>query len=86
LGFRGVPVSAQMLGTNPYGFQLRGAMRVLQGFDSVFGRESAHDKRQLTIGCHVDWCRVDPLHVLRSAGTAAVHSHNKFDVCHNLCP
>jgi hypothetical protein len=39
------------LGTNLHGHQLRAAPGILEGFDSVFGRESPHNQRQLTVGC-----------------------------------
>lgn len=72
-------------GSNTYGLQLRAAAGVLKGFDSILGRKSAHKECQLTVGCRLDGAPINALHVLRSAGDARVHSHNKFDVCHNLC-
>jgi len=71
----------ETLGPNLHRLQLRDTTGVLQGFDGVFGRESAHHLGQLAVGCHVDWCRIDPLHVLGSA-TASVYFHEKLDVCH----
>jgi hypothetical protein len=56
-------------------------MRVLKALGSVFGRESAHDKRQLTVCCHVDGSRINAVDVCRSAITT-VHPHEKFDVLH----
>ena len=60
-------------------------MRVLQGFDRILGREPAHERCQLRIGCQVDGSGINPLNVFRSA-TAAVHFHNKFDGFHFGCP
>jgi hypothetical protein len=56
----------------------------LQGFNGVFGRESAHHERQLAVGCHVHWCRIDALDILRGASAASVHFHHKFNVFHIL--
>ena len=66
-----------MLG-NGYGNQLRNALGFREGFDSIFGRESSHQQCQLTVGCHVDAMRIDPLHVFEGASTATVHFHNNL--------
>jgi hypothetical protein len=63
-----------------YGNEFRTASGVLERFDSVFSRESPHNQGQLTIGCHLDGCQINPLHVFRGAGTTAIHFHNKFCV------
>jgi hypothetical protein len=60
-------------------------MRVLQGFDRILGRESAHKQRILGIGCQVDGSGFNPLNILGGA-TASVHFHNKFNVLHFLYP
>src|ERR1035437_8464159 len=74
----------EILGAHLHRLQLRDAAGVLQGFDGVFGREPAHKLCQLTVGCHVDRCRINSLHVLGGASTASVHFHNKLDVLHAL--
>jgi hypothetical protein len=61
-------------------------MGVLQGFDSVFSCEFPHNQCQLTVGCHVDWSRINSLNVFGGASAAPVHFHNKFNVFHVLSP
>ena len=63
-----------------YGKQLRAAAGVLERFDNVFGCESPHDQGQLSIGCHLDGCQINPLHVFHGASTTAIHFYNKFFV------
>ena len=60
--------------------QLRDAPGVLQGFDRIFSREFLHNQCQLTVGRHLDWCRINPLYVFGSASTASVHFHNNLMV------
>ena len=73
-----------MLGADPYRYQLWVAVRVLHGFNRVFGRKSPHDQGQLAVGCRLDGKPIDPQHVLRGMGAATVDFHNKLDVFH--CP
>jgi len=56
----------------------------LEGFDSVFGRESPHNQCQLTVHCSLDGSTINPLHIFGDVGTATVHLHNKFCVFHSL--
>jgi hypothetical protein len=76
----GQPFSARILSTNLHGHQLRAAAGILDGFNSVLGRESSHYQCQLTVGCRLDGNLVYALHVFRGASTATVHFHNKFGV------
>jgi hypothetical protein len=73
-----------MLGTNLYGLQLRDAPGILEGFDGIFGRESAHNQCQLTVGCHMDGSRINSLNIFRGPSTTSIHFHKKCDVFHNL--
>ena len=84
LSFDAALGSARMLGTNLYGLQLRGAPGVLEGFDSVFGREPAHNHCHLAVGCHVDGRRINSLNIFRDPSTTSIHFHKKFDVLHGL--
>jgi hypothetical protein len=59
-------------------------MRVLQGLNGVFRIESSHQKCQFTVGCHLDWCRIDSLNVLKTTSTVSMNFHRKFDVFHAL--
>ena len=59
-------------------------MRVLQGLDGIFGRESAHEQCKLGIGCHVDGSGINSLNIFGGA-TASVQSYNKFDGFHLVC-
>jgi hypothetical protein len=56
----------------------------LDGFDSILGRESSHNERQLPIGSGLDVSQVNPLHVLRSVSAAAIYFHYKFGVPHSF--
>lgn len=76
--------SARILGTHPHRLQLRITPGGLERFHSVFGCESAHNQCHPTVGCHVDGCRVNSLHVFRGASTSLIDSHNKFDVLHSV--
>jgi hypothetical protein len=50
----------------------------VDGFDSVFGRESSHNQRQRAVDSHLDGSPINPLHVFSGASTATVHFHDKF--------
>jgi hypothetical protein len=56
----------------------------LDGFDSILGGESPHNKRQLPVECHLDRTHIDPLNVFKSMSAAAIYFHNKFGVLHSL--
>jgi hypothetical protein len=56
----------------------------LEGLDSIFGREFAHNQCQLMVGCHADGSRINSLNVFRGARAPSIHFHNKFDVFHIL--
>ena len=57
---------------------------MLDGSDSVFGRESSHHQRQLAVGWHLDRARINPLHVGRGTNIATAHSYDKLDVGHGF--
>ena len=78
----GIAIRPTTSGRDPYGLQFRDAPGVLQGFDGVFGRESAHNLCQVTVGGHVDWCRINSLHVLGGSRASSAYFHNKFDNFH----
>jgi len=63
-------------------YEFRIAAGILNGLDCVFRRESSHCQRQLAVGCGLYWSPVNALHVFRSAGTAAVHFHEKLRIGH----
>jgi len=42
----------------------------LDGFDSVFSRESPHNQCQLTVGCRLDGSPISPLHVFGGVSTS----------------
>ena len=67
-----------------YGNQLWAAPGVLERFDSVFGCESPHNQCQLTIGCHLDGCQINPLYVFGGASTTSIHFHNKLRIFHGF--
>jgi hypothetical protein len=58
----------------------------LDGFDSILGRESSHNERQLPVGSGLDGSQVNPLHVLRGVSAAAIYFHYKFGVPHSFIP
>jgi hypothetical protein len=72
----------KVLGANPYGYQLWVAMGVLHGFNRVFSCKSPHHQGQLAVGCRLDGKPINPQHVLRGVGAAAVDFHNKLNVFH----
>ena len=74
----------EVLGANPYRYQLWVAVGVLHGFNRVFRCKSPHHQRQLAVGCCLDGKPINPQHVLRGMSTATVDFHNKLDVFH--CP
>src|SRR5437868_1462627 len=69
---------------DPDSDQLRDAPRSLNGLDGVFSSESAHEQCQLTIGCHLDWYPINPLHIFRRTNIATTQFHNKFDLFHDF--
>jgi hypothetical protein len=66
------------------GNQLRAAPGVLERFNSIFCREPPHNQGQLAIGCHLDGCQINPLHVFGGASTSSIHFHNKFCILHSF--
>jgi hypothetical protein len=62
------------------GDQFRVATGISDGFDSVFGRESSHQKCLPTLGCHLDRSSIYPLHVFDGASVSADRPYNKFRV------
>jgi hypothetical protein len=71
----------KILGANPYGDQLGVAVRILHGFDRVFGGKSPHHEGELTVGRRLDGKAVYALHVL-SGMSASRDFNNKLDVFH----
>src|SRR5438552_8722881 len=74
----------KILYTRVYGYKLRTAPGILDGFDSVFSGKSSHKQCQLTVSCRLDGSPVNPLYEFSGESTATVHSYNKFDVFHGL--
>jgi hypothetical protein len=74
------------LGADLNGYQLRAAPRSFDRFDGILGGESPHDKRQLTVGCHLNRGTINPLHLFGGLTTATIHFHNKFEIFHSLSP
>jgi hypothetical protein len=56
----------------------------LNGLDRVFGRESAHNQSQGTVGCHLNGSPINPLDVFSGASAGTVHSYNEFDIFHDF--
>lgn len=55
---------------------------MLDGFNCIFGGESAHNQCQLTVGRCLDRSPINPLHILGITSAAAVHFDNKLLVDH----
>ena len=70
------------LSADLHGKQFRSATRVLDGLDSVFGREFPHYQGQFAVGCGLDRSPINPLYVFSGSSAHTVHSDNKFGVCH----
>jgi hypothetical protein len=71
-----------LLGAPLHRHQFRNTLRILDGFCSVFGRESSHPQRQLAAGRHLDGSPIDPLHEGRGPSGAVAHSYNKSNGFH----
>jgi hypothetical protein len=74
----------EVLGANPYRYQLWVAVGVLHRFNRILSCKSPHHQGQLAVSCRLDGKPIDPQHILRSMSAAAIHFHNKLDVFH--CP
>jgi hypothetical protein len=53
----------------------------LQRFSGIFGGQSAHGKRELTVGRHLERRPVNLLNIRRGT-SAMIHPYNKFEIDH----
>ena len=72
------------LGAYLNGHQLRAASESLDRFGCIFCRQSSHQQRELTVGCHLNRGSIDPLHILSFEGTSTIHFHKKFCGFHSF--
>jgi hypothetical protein len=76
----------QKLSSNLDRYQFWVAAGILDGPDSIFGRESSHYQCQLAVGCRLNWSFIDAQYVFRSTRATPVHFHKELGVCHGFLP
>jgi len=69
---------------NLYGHKLWDAPGILDGFYGVFGCESSHSQRALSVRRHLNGSSINPLYVFGGACPGSDYFHNKSDIFHSF--